>query len=111
MCSLLFSPRVGVVTNFVRRRQQAAEFSVDVMLVHLLNHEDQPDQAEECSVSHMISELQWENAHLNRVVEAASGMSLVQREGEQLSLLDRGRERARRVVLERSGQSCGINPS
>ena len=111
MGSLLFSPRVGVVTNFVRRRQQAAEFSVDVMLVHLLNHEDQPNQAEECSISHMISELQWENAHLNRVFEAASGMNLVQREGDQLSLLDRGRERARRVVLERSGQSCGIKPS
>jgi len=97
--ALLFSPRRGVVAQMRRRAVQRLEFGVSMLLVHLLNHEDSVDAAEECRRSTLNRHLRWSEAFTRQVVRSADGDELVKRAGELLELTESGRRQALRDVV------------
>ena len=97
--ALLFAPRRGVVAQMQRRAAQRLEFGVSMLLVHLLNHEDSVDAAEECRRSTLNRHLRWSEAFTRQVVRSADRDELVKRAGELLELTESGRRQALRDVV------------
>lgn len=98
--ALLFAPQQGVVPRWLTRRRQQWQFAGEMLLVHLANHEDTPEEAAECSMAHMAEHMKWSPAYGERVVRHVTGNGLAQRvNGAGLMLTDRGREVARQVML------------
>ncbi|TVP77667.1 MAG: metal ABC transporter permease [Gemmatimonadales bacterium] len=96
---LLGAPERGIVAEVRRRREQRLEFAVRMLLIHLLNHEGGPREAEENRADHLAGHLRWSRDFARRVVRrAVREGQLERRGGEGLALTPLGREVARHVM-------------
>ena len=94
--TLLLAPQRGVLAVARRRARQRWEFAGVMLAIHLLNHEDSPQAAEENRESHLHTHLRWEPGFAARVIRRAETAGLLSRRGgERLVLTSRGREAAR----------------
>ncbi len=99
LISLLFAPERGIVARARRRSKQKWQFAAEALAVHLLNHEGQPNEAEESTVSHLSEHLRWDDRSARRTVRWAVTHDLVTRSNGRLALTSYGRETARRVMV------------
>jgi manganese/zinc/iron transport system permease protein len=97
--SLLFAPQRGIVARMRRRSRQKWQFAGEALVVHLLNHEGDPDEAEESSLIHLRAHMRWDEAFAQRAVQWAVTRDLVNRTDGQLALTPFGRETARQVMV------------
>lgn len=97
--AFLFAPEQGVVATLRRRARQRLEFAETMLAIHLLNHEGEPDEAEESRITHLQQHLRWEPGFAARVVREAEARALVIRRDGRLSLTGCGREAARKAVV------------
>ena len=97
--AVLLAPGRGVIAAARRRGRQRWEFALAMLVIHLLNHEAEPDAAEENRVAHLHRHLRWDPSFAARVVGRAERRALVQgRDAGHLVLTPRGREMARATV-------------
>jgi manganese/zinc/iron transport system permease protein len=95
MLVLVFAPSRGILAAVLRRMRQRWEFAQQMLVVHLLNHEGEPDGLEESRVDHLHGHMRWRPDFAERVVRRAEKNDLVVREaGERLVLTAEGRELA-----------------
>jgi manganese/zinc/iron transport system permease protein len=99
LLSLMFAPERGIVARMRRQSRQKWQFAAEALAVHLLNHEGDPDEAEESTLTHLRAHMRWDEAFGQRVVQWAVTHDLVSRKNGQLSLTPYGRETARRVMV------------
>jgi hypothetical protein len=97
--SLLFAPERGIVARLRRQRRQKWQFAGEALTVHLLNHEGDPDEAEESAYEHLMAHMRWSEAFAYTVVRRAVAQDLVTRTNGRLQLTDHGRETARQVMV------------
>jgi manganese/zinc/iron transport system permease protein len=95
----LLAPERGLVALARRHRRQRWEFAQAMLAIHLLNHEDSPDAAEESRIEHLTHHLRWEPEFAGRVVRGAARRGLVMPAEGRLLLTERGRTLARDAVL------------
>ena len=98
LAAFLFAPERGLVALARRRRRQRWEFAGTMLAIHLLNHEGDPDAAEESREAHLGEHLRWPAAFAQGVVRRAEARGLLLRSGERLALTERGRRVAREAV-------------
>jgi manganese/zinc/iron transport system permease protein len=99
LLTLLFAPERGLVALARRRARQRWEFAQTMLAIHLMNHEESPQAAEESREAHLGEHLRWHPDFAEGVVRRAEGSGLVTRvEGGRLALTERGRSMAREVV-------------
>lgn len=97
--TFLFAPERGAVALARRRARQRWEFAQTMLAIHLLNHEESPQEASENRESHLHEHLRWEPDFARAVVRRAQGTGLVSRvNGDRLALTDRGRSVARETM-------------
>jgi manganese/zinc/iron transport system permease protein len=103
IAALFLAPERGLVSRWLRLRRQRYQFAGEALLVHLSNHEKDPDAEAECAVDHMARHMQWDAAFSEGVVAYVTRNDLarrVQRNGNQrLELTDKGRQTAQKVML------------
>jgi gas vesicle protein len=99
LLSLLFAPRRGILSRMRRQSRQKWQFAAEALAVHLLNHEGDPDEAEESTLDHMRVHMRWDESFAQRAVQWAVTHDLVSRTDGQLALTPYGRETARRVMV------------
>ena len=97
--AVLFAPGRGVVAQARRRARQRWEFPQTMLAIHLLNHEGQPEAAEESRIASLDRHLHWERSYADEVVARALARGLVARDEQMLVLTERGRADARRALL------------
>jgi manganese/zinc/iron transport system permease protein len=97
--SLLFAPERGILARMRRQSRQKWQFAGEALVVHLLNHEGDPDEAEESTVTHLRAHMRWDEAFARRAVQWAVTHDLVARTNGRLKLTDYGRETARQVMV------------
>ena len=95
-----FAPGRGLVAQAQRRRTQRRAFASTMLAVHLLHHEDTPEEARECRVPHLQEHLRWTPDAARSAVEAAVRAGYVRREGDRLSLTARGRAYAQESMVD-----------
>ncbi len=89
--ALLFAPQRGVLSQIRRRSSQKLDFSLRMLVVHLLNHEGGAEEIEECAMPGLHRHLKWPQTYLKLVVRTAHTRALVRSEGELLILTAAGR--------------------
>jgi manganese/zinc/iron transport system permease protein len=97
--ALLFAPERGLVALARRRARQRWEFAQTMLAIHLMNHEESPEAAEESREAHLGEHLRWSPDFADGVVRRAEGSGLVVRTNGHLALTDLGRSMAREVVV------------
>ena len=99
--AFLFAPERGLIPGWQRRKRQQWRFAVQMLTVHLLNHEGTPSEARESRVEHLQEHLAWDAAFADEVVRRARDADLVDRTNGRLRLTDDGRATARRIRRRR----------
>lgn len=99
LLALLLSPSQGLIALMQRRRRQRWEFARGVLLVHLLQHEGDPEEEHESELGHITHLLRWTPQFAARVTHSAGLRGLLAEEGQRLLLTQRGREAAQEVLL------------
>ncbi len=95
----LLAPERGLLAQAARRGRQRWEFAQTALAIHLLNHEDTPDMANEARVDHLYYHMRWEPAFATSVIERAERRGLILRHNGDLELTPDGRERARTALI------------
>jgi manganese/zinc/iron transport system permease protein len=93
------APQRGLVSLALRRARQRWEFAQGALAIHLLQHENQPDAAEESELDHLNRHLRWEPDFAAKVVRQARRRGLVFERNGMLALTDRGRAVADRLIV------------
>lgn len=94
--AFLFATDRGLVAQRRRRQRQRWEFAQEMLVVHLLHHEDLPEADEENRVAHLQEGLRWEGDFTDEVVGRARRRGLISERDGLLTLTDVGRDHARR---------------
>jgi manganese/zinc/iron transport system permease protein len=97
--SLMFAPERGILARMRRQSRQKWQFAAEALAVHLLNHEGDPDEAQESALTHLRAHLRWDEVFARRAVRWAVTHDLVTRANGHLKLTAYGRETARRVMV------------
>jgi manganese/zinc/iron transport system permease protein len=99
LAAYLFAPERGVLAQTRRRARQRVEFAQIMLAIHLLNHEDTPEAAEENREAHLGRHLRWAPDFARRVVRRAADRDWLERAPDGLLLLtEEGRETAREAL-------------
>lgn len=96
--AVLFAPKRGIIAGYGRNRRQKLDFGVQILLVHLFNHEGSAEEAEENRAEHLSRHVSWKQEFANRIVGRARRRKLIGEDTELLSLTDDGREEAIRTM-------------
>jgi len=92
MAILFDSPKSGLISTIKRKRNQKLEFSVKILLIHIANHMNTPQETDECGVDMLEYHLRWDKMFLNKVLKKAMEMKLVYIENRIFKLSDKGKE-------------------
>ncbi len=96
----LFAPDRGMVALARRRRRQRGEFALRMLLVHLLQHEGNPNEAEESRADHLEGHFRWDHGFAQRVIRHGDRRGMLRLRGQHLRLEPEGRKSAQRAVME-----------
>ncbi len=69
--TLIFSPKKGLLSIFRRRLSQKLEFSITILLIHLINHESTAEQKDECGIGTIDYHLRWRKNFLRKILRTA----------------------------------------
>ena len=97
LIALFLAPENGIISNFRDRVRKKWQFSESLLLVHLSNHEGQPDYDDESRIDHLNQHMLWDMRFGEKVVNLAlkNGNLLVS--GQNLVLTEKGREYANEI--------------
>lgn len=90
--TLFLAPQRGVLAAARRRSRQKWTFAQTMLTIHLLNHENTPEAARECSFDHLEAHMRWEPSFANTVVRYAVRDGMIERSNGLLELTPHGRE-------------------
>lgn len=91
LLAFLFAPRRGIVAQLRQQQINRERFALQMLTLHLLNHEGSQDASIECHPRHLIEELRWPASFAGVIVRQAEQHGLVQRRGDMLVLTEQGR--------------------
>jgi manganese/zinc/iron transport system permease protein len=94
------APERGLVAKARLRRTQRRTFAEKMLAVHLLHHEDTPQEARECRIPHLQEHLRWTPDFARQAVDLAVRDGYVQRYADRLVLTSEGRAYAQESMVE-----------
>jgi manganese/zinc/iron transport system permease protein len=100
LLALLFSPSSGLVASSLRHRRNQKRFAIDLLLMHLWNHERTATELSESTVGHVSAALRWTPDHAGSVIGRATNGGYVQRDRDRLKLTSFGRSHATSLLTE-----------
>jgi manganese/zinc/iron transport system permease protein len=95
---LCAAPDRGLLAQWRRRRRQRWQFAVEMLAIHLRQHENTPAAERECRMDHLQEHLGWDADYARRVVAHAISNGSVRRENGRLSLTEQGRTVAQKAA-------------
>ncbi|MDZ4764463.1 MAG: metal ABC transporter permease [Chloroflexota bacterium] len=99
LLTLIFAPNRGLLAGWRRRRRQKWEFAVQLLTMHLLTHEGQPEEGIESSVRALPEHLNWGADFTGQIVARARASGWIAQDGDRLRLTDGGRATARSLRM------------
>jgi manganese/zinc/iron transport system permease protein len=100
LAALLLAPERGVLAAARRRRDNRRRFAFAMLALHLAQHEELGEAADENRVATLHGHLGWDANRVTRVVAEAESDGLVVRRGGIVALTARGRTAAAAVVRQ-----------
>lgn len=103
LVAFLLSPRYGVIARLIRQRGQHRSNETRTLAVHLYNHEDSARRDEENVTAALQEHLLWDQGKARRVLLHCLDRDIVRREGDILTLTEKGRGLAREILAPHGG--------
>jgi len=100
LLTYLFAPERGLIALARRRKRQRFQFSLEMLLVHLLNHEGSPEAERECHIDHLSEHLYWDADFSNQMVKRGEREAFLQKKGDYLFLTASGQEKAKQSMTQ-----------
>jgi manganese/zinc/iron transport system permease protein len=98
--ALVASPRHGLITQLVRRVRQRRDFFDTLLVIHLMQHEGTPAEAEESRLSALHDHLGWADPFARIVIDRVVNRGWAEVRGDRLVLRSAGRDLARTAAGE-----------
>jgi len=98
LAALVFAPRRGLIARRREAQTRRRRFAVEMLIVHLTRHAGQPDEHEESSEQHLLSELRWSPSFAEAAIRRAQRQGLIERQHERLMLTGDGWDLAHQVL-------------
>jgi len=95
----LLSPGRGLLASVRRRVRQKWEFALAMLVIHLSQHEHQPEAVNECRADHLTEHIRWNAKFAQQVVRLAKHRNLIDETDGRLNLTSNGRSLAARKVV------------
>ncbi len=89
-----FSPKYGLVSTMLRRRNQRRSFDHQVVLGHIHHHQGSASASDELAASTLYRHFRWTPAKMQRTLRQLRARNLVQIEANLVSLTERGETHA-----------------
>ncbi len=96
----LFAPDRGIVAMVLRRHRQRGDFALRMLVVHLLQHENEPNALDECRIDHLQDHFRWDQVFAGRIIKLGKRRGVLSTAGDKLVLQQDGRVLAQRAVSE-----------
>lgn len=96
----LIAPDRGMVSLIRRRSRQRWDFSLKMLAIHILNHENSPSESEECHADRIDDHLKWDRDFVSRLVRYAEKSGVVKLEDRILCLTSDGRALAHEALTQ-----------
>lgn len=90
----IFSPKYGLVSTMLRRRNQRRSFDHQVVLGHIHHHQGSASASEELAASTLYRHFRWTPAKMQRTLRQLRARNLVQIDANLVSLTERGETHA-----------------
>lgn len=90
LLAFLLAPEQGLLAQARRRHRQKLDFALEMLTVHILNHQGLPEAMSECRVDHLDEHLHWRRDFIDRIVALAEKQHLVQQKQRLLYLTPEG---------------------
>ena len=98
LAAFLLGPRYGLLAQRAQRRRQRGENAARMLVVHLYNHENKAEAAQENSVSALRQHLRWDGTKVEQVTAVSREQGLITLGAQQgLFLTEAGRRLAQEV--------------
>ena len=99
LAALFFAPNLGLIAAMRRASGQRRRFAQQMLLVHLLHHENTPEEESECRQGHLQEHLRWDEHLTSLALRSSLREELVVANGDLLRLTDAGRELAHQTMV------------
>jgi len=96
--ALFFSPRYGIIGKLIVQRERKWVFASYTLGVHLLDHENTPEQERESELKHLQEHLSWAPAFAQKVVATGIRNGILKKDHTRLYLTPLGRETVRSLM-------------
>lgn len=96
--TFLFAPERGIFAIIQRRKKQKWEFAMQMLVIHLLNHENSADYEAESTVSHMHDEMHWNPDFATQVIKRAVHKKWIFQRNGHVDLSELGRQVAHETM-------------
>lgn len=94
----LIAPENGLIAVKLKKIRQKWEFSEDLLLVHLSNHEGTEEYEDESSIEHLYKHMLWAPEFASKVINNARKKGNIYIENRCLYLTDKGRESIEGII-------------
>lgn len=95
-----FSPRYGLLSTMIRRRDQRRRFADQVVLGHIYNHQNTPQAAAELAVDTLYQHFRWSPARMQFVIGRLRAFNFIQVRDNHVILTERGQQQLERFRRE-----------
>lgn len=102
LLTMVFSPREGLISKFLRRKKQRIIFKTDMLLMHLSEHAGTEEMATESDIRNIPLHLNWNQTLFHHVLAQATHQGYLQQDGSLLILTEHGYERIQEMFAARS---------
>ena len=89
--SWIFSPKYGIVSTRLRRRNQQQNFEVQVVLAHIHNHEGTLSEKDELAAENLYNHFRWSALKTKRLISKLRSRNLVYVKDDMVRLTARGK--------------------
>lgn len=96
LAAWVFSPKYGLVSTMLRRRNQRRSFDHQVVLGHIHHHQGSAAASEELAVSTLDRHFRWTSKKMQRTLRQLRARNLVRIDAGLVSLTERGQTHAQR---------------
>ena len=98
IASLIFAPEQGLIAKFRREKFQKWNFAKQMLIIHLLNHENSSDYFAESKIEHMDKEMNWTPEFSAQVINRAKQSNWIVQVDDRVDLTEQGRQMAHQTM-------------
>ena len=89
----IFSPKYGLLSTKLRRRNQQRIFDMQVLLAHIYNHENTHHEAEELGIETLYNHVRWSVRKTRQLISRLQTQNFIYIQENTVRLTARGRNR------------------